>query len=596
MQWNDFQPLEYQSELDSLIQDPDIRSNMDAIRGILFTNPMLFVYKKGDKEKSEEMDTETDRFYSKLGIAFLEQYLKYGVIFWYFKRIKGEVKAFTPEIKGIIKIRQVRDKIKLGWFADVNNYEEHEQNKHMLFYIKDIPDYKNKKFTSKLMPLIDYFRELKHLKNIILRLENKKLNPDYYLQNQTLPIAGENTSNALDSHISYYRDNEGKDDCVTRDPDDHWQIPSSLLDLYRTELKEDIFTNQDTGGEEEFGIPARTDEYIKQYGIPFFKHTRVNTYNVFGPDKKIPVSKFGPSISPQFVNLKEVNMKYYENLERKLVELINKVFGFQNLRNLDKTKLGSTILIEILNENINNFKDIIEEMLTQVYRFLIKRTKDESRQFVGIKISPKHYIPETIVTTIIKLYPKHPEVINEMLEKTSIMPLESLKKIKDIIVGDGQKDPFEKEDEMEKDEFKKEENKEEDKKEEEEGKKRKRDEEEDEEKSNKKLKLSFEKILSKTLKFKKTQYCKFKCGDCPKIQEDLRVGLNGKQFIIQSTVNNFFGGNLFNNPNLWTNTIISDYLHFYKNPNFDVLYYGYVKDTHDYRVISEKNLLLIESG
>ena len=95
MQLNDFQPFENQEELDELIKNPYIRSNMDAIRGILFSNKMLIVYKNGNIETTEEMDTETDRFYSRLGIAFLEQYLKHGLAHWYFKRIKGEMTLVT---------------------------------------------------------------------------------------------------------------------------------------------------------------------------------------------------------------------------------------------------------------------------------------------------------------------------------------------------------------------------------------------------------------------------------------------------------------------------------------------------------------------
>lgn len=578
-----FKLLRDQPQLNELIFYPDIKSSIDFTRGILFTNRMTILYKnESGEEEHVELSEVDDRFYSKLGIVFLEQYLKFGMNFWYYNKEKGEseLKPYTPGLNGIIQGYIDDDnKMKVGWFKFVDMHIEMEPDPNVIFWVQDEPDMLKLQFRSKLRPLINSVYRVQLLNDNITDLELRKRDPGYYLQNTQLPGYGEQTQNIYNTHMELYRDNKDKQD-ICEDETDIFQISDPLNEHHRT-LYVQGATSQADDCDEQLMIPLENDKYVKSEGIPFFKHKRVITRDVNNPKKLKHVMKFGSSIEPKFLATREGNPKIFELMKNELKDKINKVFGLSPIKNFDNTKNGSLLLVQTLNESINNLKESVEEMLTICITTLLKSKHKEKiklfrkeKEFVGVKIHPRRVTQDSIVTQLIKIYgPTRPDIVNELLQKTSISKLDTLDEMSKELKKVGERPvPKNKEGNDE-------------------------DKEESVKQTGKKRKLNSDQNYNNPIKYfstcsdmlKRYKSCKFKWGDKLRIVDENRTYLNDKFFELKATVcDEYEVINIWNEPKLWNNPVVMDYVSNTK-PNYEVLYVGLVDEKKV--IVSQENLV-----
>jgi hypothetical protein len=428
-----YQFIKQQTLLNKFIKDPDVNSNIEYFAGILFTGKIKKIYKSGlNGEKITEMDDKEDKHYSELGLEFFKQMLLYNMIFYYFQETEdGDVYPYIPKENGLIGVMETQNGLLPGWFRYGTKIIEKEPNPYVKIHMLETPDMKQLHFNSKLQPLLKIDQQIDALINNAIELEFHKVDPKYYLTETYPPIKGQETKLALDQIIEYYKDNQSCEKNQTKiNPNEYFTVDTDLMQHYKTQMLEDAFDNQETQVQEDISMGLKMDQYLQKYGIPFFKHRKVLTYNMYYPSKTHEVMKFGPSIRPKHITFKEPNLNLLNKLEQMKVDKVNKTFGLQRIGNLDRTKMGSTIMIKTLNETINSYSERVGNLLTLAYRHKLESTKniEELESFQYIRLDPSLQIPDLIQKELLKMAGKNPDLINEILRKTINIELDILKK------------------------------------------------------------------------------------------------------------------------------------------------------------------------
>ena len=600
-----FRELRWQKELDAAFLNPDVKSNIDFIWGVLFTNKMsaLYVdesddYKKLDENNFKEeqefeewsLSEDIDKFYSKLGIEFLKQYFKFSMIFWFYDKgnPQKEPRPHVPDPNGVIKIMIDKDlKTIPGWFMKNGNLIESQVNQNVLFKVFDPPDTETQNFRSKLLPILSDLYTLKDLRYNAVDLEFRKRNPQYYLQNSQFLNAGEHTKRVMNYHLGLYRDNRDKEG-ICENETDFFQTSEPLIDYYRDLfMDKSLGTQQQNGCDESLLVPLRNEQYIKDNGIPQLMHSRNKTYDMYDPGHTKRVVKFGANVQPKILEQKPANIEFIKYFDDRVKEKINKVFGVFSLKNHDNTRLGSTFLVNTMNESINAIKALMEEMLTEALLPLMSsrnavknRLYIPGKRFIGFRITPRTIIQESVIIKLIDKYSERPDVINEILKKTSIDELLSLKELKEVLEKEREKFKqqfLQKSNEQEQDQ---------DMQPQKEGGSRKRPRDDSKEALQNNAKRS--RIYIDGLRYNRYLSRKYIMGDMPMIVGDNRHYLNGHKFRVLNTVfDQFKVLNIWDNSRCWNDDWVQEYADRNKK-NEDILYCGLV-DNQPF-IVSEKNL------
>ena len=599
-----FRELRWQKELDATFLNPDIKSNIDFIWGVLFTNKMSALYvdesdynrrvNKNNFEKEQEyeewlLSEDIDKYYSKLGIEFLKQFYKFGMVFWFYDKgnSEKEPRPHVPDPNGVIKIMVDKNlKTIPGWFMKNGHFIESMVNMNVLFKVFDPPDTETLNFRSKLLPILPDLYTLKDLRYNAVDLEFRKRNPQYYLQNSQFISAGDQTKAIMNYHLSLYRDNRDREG-VNENETDFFQTSEPLIDYYRDLfMDQSLGTQQHNGCDESLLVPLRNEQYVKDKGIPQLTHNRIKTYDMYDPGYTKRIVRFGSNVEPKIIEQKEANFKFIKYFDARVKEKIDKVFGVFSLKNHDNTRLGSSFLVNTMNESINAIKALMEEMLTEALLPLINSKKAVNnrlyipgKRFIGFKITPRTIIEESIIIKLIDKYSERPDVVNEILRKTSIDELLSLKELKEVL-------------EKEREEFKKQflqksnkmEQQQQQPGQEGESKKRPRDDSEEPLQNNAKR----SRIYVDGLRYNRYLDREYNIGDLPMVVGENRHYLNGHKFRVLNTVfDQFKVLNVWDNPDCLNDKWIYEYA-IGKKPSEDILYCGLVNNQPF--IISERNL------
>ena len=480
-----YRKIEHADIIKDIMMEPAISTIVDYYDGILFENRMIIEYKGGEVE----MDRSADQFFSAMGLKMFKQYLMFGMCFWYMKEDDCEelgtsVRPMVPDGNFQLRARFNKYQIEVAFFSS----REEKMDKDVRFHIIDEPveEPTNRlhspvgrcgwsnvhlhrfTFGSKIRKLVDKYIDYKFLWRNAIDIEKYKKQPRYYYQNSHLPVAGKELNNdILDGHILYYVDDERSAycrksrNCNLVSSDEYWGISDTLRSLYSDNLcyngdqpygvmtEQRRMTNCDGGQpyggmteqrrmiKEKWMIAKASDDFMKQFGSPFFAHRPVITCDIINPLQKRQVMRMGPSIELRWIPIHEPNFQIISKKDDDWTNTILEIFGFQNIRTLYSTKTGAQTLLTTLNEAINHYKEVCERILSDAVQHLLgsmeklghKNTellRNDMGKFLGVRVQPRPFVEDRIVEILIKEFKQNSGLVNEVLSKTSIGELKSL--------------------------------------------------------------------------------------------------------------------------------------------------------------------------